>query len=252
MAYANRSSKLINSIMMINEIIYVSYEFVQPTLAWLWLIPIAIAALVGVVIANTDSTSTTKTEGKSLGILGMQEAGKTQILRNLQNKPYHAYEATSTDDYSCFTANINGRSIEFQQGRDIGGGELYIRDYYENFIKGKDIILFVFDVSRYIKNERYARDVRDRLDFIYRKLRENRGDGVSDVFWDNVVFKKKYLTIGSHMDKLSSSEQKTAISKLQATVSGKCYSQMFHNNLLLCDLTKRDDFFKLLKEKNIF
>lgn len=234
------------------DLVYTLQDGSQLTFAWFWLIPIAIAALTTVIaIANSDSTSTTKLVGKSLGILGMQEAGKTQILRNFQGKPYRQYEATSTEDYSEFETKIGDRTIKFQQGRDIGGGDMYIRDYYEDFIKNKDIILFVFDVYRYLRNSDYAKDVRARLDFIYDKLNRKKADGVNDELW-SILLNKKYMTIGSHMDKLSESEQKSAISSLQASVKAKPYSPMFHNNLLLCDLTKRDDFLKLLSEKKIF
>lgn len=232
-------------------------EIVHSTEAWFWIPLIILAgglggAAVGAVLAAIfDSTPTTKVIGKSLGILGMQEAGKTQVLRNLQNKPYSKYEATSTDDYSSFKINIGGREITIQQGRDIGGDERYIKDYYEDFIKHKDIILFVFDVAKYLKDFHYAQNVRVRLDFVYNKLKMKLPDGTSEAVGESVL-KRKHLTIGSHADNLSDEEKKSALSKLQESVKGKPYSIMFHNNLLLCDLTKKVDFLKGIQEKKLF
>lgn len=218
----------------------------EPTIAFLPLLWLAGAILVGggtvlaIAIANSDgSENNTKIVGKSMGILGPQESGKTQLLKTLQNKPYEKYEATSTDDYSAFSTEINGRTITFQHGRDIGGDEKYIKDYYKKFILEKDAIFFVFDVTKYLNDNSYAFDVRARIDFIYDHLKQINN------------YQSKYLLIGSHMDKLSSSRQKEALKTLQSSVAGKRYSTMFHNNLLLCDLTDRSNFLKNLIERKI-
>lgn len=212
----------------------------EPTIAFFPLLWLAGAILAAIIIKNSDgSKNNTKIVGKSMGILGPQESGKTQLLKTLQNKPYEKYEATSTDDYSAFRTVINGRTITFQQGRDIGGDERYIKEYYEEFILKKDAIFFVFDVTKYLNDNSYAFDVRARIDFIYDHLKQINN------------YQSKYLLIGSHMDKLSSSRQKEALKTLQSSVAGKRYYKMFHNNLLLCDLTDRSNFLKNLIERKI-
>lgn len=62
--------------------------------SWFWLIPIAIgvASLGTLIIAGSGATDTEPFDGKSLAILGMEQAGKTQLLRNLQGKEYSKYE----------------------------------------------------------------------------------------------------------------------------------------------------------------
>lgn len=212
-----------------------SYTFMQsePTLAILPFLPLILALIY-------IFTRTTKIKGKSLGILGMQESGKTQLLRTLQEKPYTKYEATSTDDYSSFTVKINDKQIVIQKGRDIGGDERYIRPYYKDFIESKDVIFFVFDVKKYLYDTHYAQNVRNRLDFVHRKLQEK----------DESDINSKYSIIGSHLDQLSNSRQRTALKELQSSVSGKSYEELFHNNLLLCDLTDRTNL--LLKLTELF
>ena len=227
---------------------YFATPNLEPTYAILPFLLIGLGALVFggavgavIAIADSDGTDSTNVIGKSMAILGMQEAGKTQLLHTLQNKSYTTYQATATDDYNSFRITINGRVVEFTAGRDIGGDERYIRPYYEKFINEKDAIFFIFDVRRYLDEDVYAKDVKNRLSFIYRKLKDKFPFGVNN----------RYLIIGSHMDVLQPDRQKTAIKELQDSVHGKDYGELFHNNLLLCDLTDRDNLLKNFVERKI-
>lgn len=218
------------------------------------LVPVAVgvAALVSAMIGYFVVTSMSRLVGNTIGVLGMQEAGKTQLYRTLKGEPYGCYEATPTDDYAPFEFDFNGRKVRIEKGRDIGGTEEYILPYYADMIKRKDIIFFVFDVERYLHDSGYASSVRARLDFVWRRLKEREEvHGVPERLALKLV-RHKYAVIGSHFDRLSPGDRRSALSALQKSVDGKVYSPLFHNNLILADLTDRDGFFALLKNKKIF
>lgn len=211
-------------------------------LAWIWLlIPAAIALFTVIVIIATD---TNEVEGKTLGVLGMKEAGKTQLYKTLQQKSYSSYQGTATNDYDEFIFMYGGKNIKVAAGRDIGGGENYIRDYYKKWIEEKDIIFFVFNADRYIKESSYAQDVKNRMDFIWRNMKNKYGT--------NEEIKKKLVTIGSHLDKIDKSKHNSLIGSFQHDVAGKPYSPMFHENFILANLTEHEKFMKELIDKKIF
>ena len=185
-----------------------------------------------------------KLMGKTIGVLGMKEAGKTQLYRNLQNSPYNSYEGTSVDDYESFTFKHGDTKVKIYAGRDIGGGERYIKEYYKNMIEEKNIIFFVFNVAKYTCDENYASEVRARMDYIWRHLMEK--------YKNYDIIKTKLLTIGSHFDLIEESNQKSLLESLQKGIEDKPYSRMFTGNFILADLTKRNEFVNELIKSTIF
>jgi len=208
---------------------------------WLWIIPVALGlfASAAIIIA-----STTEVDGKSLAVLGMKEAGKTQLYNSLREKEYKQYSQTSTDDYDGFTFKYGTKKIKIMPGRDIGGGETYIKAYYKNMIEEKDIIFFVFDAARYINDNAYANHVKARMDFIWRHMKNK--------YVDNNTIKTKLVTIGSHLDKIEKNKRTDLLNHLQNDVRGKDYSLMFHENFILANLTDQKKFINTLIEKKIF
>lgn len=180
---------------------------------------------------------TTTVEGKSLGVLGMPESGKTQLYKTLKNEKYTQEEATSIDEYPQFDFVIKGRKFKVKSGKDIGGGEMYMQSYYEKFIKEKDVIVFVFDIKRYLEDLTYARKVRSRLEFIWRKLMEKAG--IMDYILDIFEIKRRYILFASHGDQLTTEQKKNVKSELFNSVQGKEYAEMFHNNMYITDLRDR-------------
>lgn len=214
-------------------------------LGWIWfLLPVigwigGAALVIGIIAALT---STTSLKGKSIGILGMQMAGKTRLLRILQGRPYNNYEGTSTADYDEFKTDLGGeKEWIIQQGRDIGGDGRYIIDYYNSFIQSKDITFFLFNVKKYLQDEEYAKNVRARMEFIYRKLK--------DKFSSDTDIKAHHVTMATHCDLLADNEKKEMLSKLQASVANKPYGLLFHNNLYAADLTNTNEVRKFLREQ---
>lgn len=215
----------------------------EPIMAWIWLlIPLAVGLIGGVLGAVL--TDTNEVEGKTLGVIGMKEAGKTQLYKTLQRKAYSSYQGTATNDYEEFVFIYGDKIIKVAAGRDIGGGENYIRDYYKKWIEEKDIIFFVFNASRYITDNSYAQDVKNRMDFIWRQMKNKYGS--------NEEIKKKLVTVGSHLDKIDQNKHNSLIGSFQQDVNGKPYSQMFHENFIIANLTEHEKFMKELIDKKIF
>ena len=217
---------------------------VAPNLSFLQFIP-----LVTLLLAGTGTIILAAkffgTQGKSIGVLGMKEAGKTQLYRNLQDSPYNnSDEGTATDDYDSFTFKYGDREIIISAGRDIGGGEQYIKAYYAEMIKEKDIIFFVFNAEKYKSDRRYSDAVKSRMDFIWRHMKNK--------YIEDEIIRTKLVTIGSHLDKIDENKRSGVLEFFQNDVSDKEYSPMFHYNFIVADLTKREEFVKELIKNKIF
>ena len=219
-------------------------EVSGPTMAFWPLLLLGGLLVGGAVIIIANSTETTTTQGKSIGILGMQESGKTSLLNILRRVAYNQYTATNVDAYKDFDCEINGKSYRIKSGADIGGDELYIPKYYRDLIPTYDIIFFIFNVNKYLKSIKYMTETNARLEFVHRHLLEK--------YKTEASIKKHLVVIGSHMDNLSESEQKNALSRCQNSIKFKTYSMMFNNNFMLLDLTKPGKVRSMFAEKSIF
>jgi len=129
-----------------------------------------------------------------LGVLGMQQAGKTRFLRFLQNKPFIEGQ-TSRDSHEEFKYKLNDeKEIIISSGIDLGGENLY-RGEYNKIIKENDLILYFFDIDKYIKNpfensEYYQRGCNSRFEHIYSQNINNN----------------KTIIIATHRDKFKFSD----------------------------------------------
>lgn len=132
-------------------------------------------------------------EKNKLGILGMQQAGKTRFLRFLQNKPF-IEGSTGRDSYEQFEYKLsNGKVVTVMPGKDIGGGVLYWGGY-NDIIDNTDLIIFFFDIDRYLRNELdsdkilYQRSCNGRFEHIFSKTKNSN---------------KPVIVIATHKDKCS-------------------------------------------------
>lgn len=206
--------------------------------AWIWIpILIAVAALGGALIAAlSDETETTKLIGKSIGVLGMTGAGKTQFLKNLQGEGQkyknEKYQGTNKAEYHKFTCTIGEKKYEIKDGIDIGGETYNIKPFYEKFLKDKDICIFLFDIQKYKDIPEYRKDTNIRLDFI-----NNHVENAS-----------KCAIIGSHVDKAKIEEGQSIITFVQKIVEGKAYARLLNTNFFAYNLTSEEDMNKLVNK----
>ena len=189
--------------------------------AWIWIPIMLAAAVLGGIITDSDETDSTKLIGKSIGVLGMTEAGKTQFLRNLQGEGQkyknEGYQGTSGENYQKFTCTIGDKQYEIKDGIDIGGETYNIKPYYEKFLKYKD-------------DDEYRKETNVRLDFINNHIKDA----------------SECAIIGSHVDKAKIEEGQSIITIVQKLVEGKEYARLLNTNFFAYNLTSEEDMNKLV------
>lgn len=196
--------------------------------AFWWYIPI-IAVLIGGTIAILSGPQ--KTDGKSLGVLGMTSSGKTSFLTNLGLIDDFSL-VTSVESYAARTIKIADREITIQQGEDIGGNESFIIEYYKKWITEKDIIVFIFDGEMYLTDEEYRDKTQSRLSFIYNQFMIKNAEKTDE---DRINALKNAVIIASHSDQHKEGQEhmrKAIISSIEE----KDYKDLFNTNLFGADL----------------
>lgn len=188
---------------------------------WFYYIIPMIMAIGGLLIFGNSKS----VHGKHLAVLGMKGAGKTRLYCFMRNIKYKE-EATGKNEYPSFDyTKSDGTKVRIEKGYDIGGGEDFIRDNYEKMMKDSDIVIFVFDISKYFSDtEEYQRQTNSRFDFINKKISEN----------ENKVI------IGSHLDQLKSEKRETIKDRFLKNIKDKPYSGMFTVNFFLADITNNE------------
>lgn len=196
---------------------------------WVWLIGVLIS-LLGTIIKSEE------TEGKSLAVLGMQGAGKTQLYNMLKGKYGVKTVPTGNEPYESFNIKLKDRTITISDGKDIGGNETYIRQFYEDMIVQNEIVIFVFNIKSYFNNEKERRLINARLEYLYEKCKLNKN------------IDKNVVIIGSFADKLSKDEAKDPYNKLLNLVSKKDYEKLFKKNVFIIDVTNKEQVIKVAEE----
>ncbi len=198
------------------------------------IVPIALS-LLGIGIGCLVHSKTKKTNGVSLGVIGMTASGKSTFLSKLGLVEYT--EATAVDDYPSKTIAVGGRKITINAGQDIGGGEVWIKNYYADWMLFKDIIVFVFDGNEYLTDANYRRQTNSRLHHIYTNYKKRPGAGE----FENVVL------IASHSD-LYKDGNKKMYNKILESVQGKKYSKLFNINFFAANLTNDKEIDEIKKK----
>ena len=170
-----------------------------------------------------------------LGVLGMQQAGKTRFLSFLRGVPFDEGQ-TSRKDYDDFVYKLsNGKKIYIKAGKDIGGDDMYRGDYNE-VISESDVLLYFFDIDKYLNdnNRGYRRDCNSRFEHIYdqakaraRAKAKAKAKGIPDMVREILGRKFPIIIIATHKDKCSygDSEMKQ---KFDSLVQNKPYKNMLN------------------------
>lgn len=202
-----------------------------------------------------------------LGVLGMQQAGKTRFLRFLQNKPFIEGQ-TSRDSYEEFKYKLNDeKEIIISSGIDLGGETLYRGDY-NKIMNQSNLILYFFDIDKYIKNplensEYYQRGCNSRFEHIYSFINKHNRDfeiannNYSKIKNGNKEEKenlkkilqfleapKTIIIVATHRDKLklSDSEMKRTFENL---IQNKSYKELF-KQITFVNLTSKTELQNLV------
>lgn len=208
-----------------NEYILSNANFVlerqEAIVPLIWLIGAAVAACCCCISAGLYSSSTSKVKGTTLAVLGMQMAGKTLFYNQLRKIAFTAdYVATGgMKDVDAFDLRLKNRTVRIEKCKDIGGGDDYVRPYYEKLLNEKDIAIFLFNVSSYINDKGQRDRINARIEFVHRHST------------------KSLALIGTHLDLFSKSERSgVLISQVQNMVKNKDYAIRFSNNFFVVDL----------------
>lgn len=200
--------------------------------AWIWFLIVPILMILGLITYNY-------LKGDTMAILGMQEAGKTTILRYMQGLPFDStYVPNGNEPYKKFDWKVGNRTIK--AGIDIGGGDEWVKENYSNLIKENEIIMFVFNAKDFLDSDKSRIKTLARLDFVFEKIKESKDD------MDDFI-KNHFALIGTHADLITESP-KSVVRKIQRDYQNKSYSKIFKCNFAILDLTSSEDFDKFIEK----
>jgi GTPase SAR1 family protein len=175
--------------------------------------------------------------GTSIAVLGAAGVGKTQLYYTMQGKVYDEPKQTNWDDIPEFDYECNGKTYKIKNGEDWGGNE-GLRSNWGDLVKGKDIIVFIFDVNKYLTEPEYEKYTNSIMDDVWRLLKENKKEN-------------KHICIGSHFDELKSYKEEKAIGDVQDKLKNKPYSKLVKRNFGVIDVRDKKQvegiFKKVLK-----
>lgn len=209
-------------------------EQVQEAIIWFWpLIALVLSALLGGIkyLSKPD-------KGLSLAILGMQGAGKTTFWHILTRGMVQKGQTINIEITPEVEVTINEKTRLIKQSLDIAGGDELVGTEYEQLIKEKDFVLFLFN-SEIILNgngemssEEYVDEVRTRL----QKIKSCLGD-----------HKKRLHLVATFADKVIKDENDEREIKLVANTIynkiGKDFIDSFgctlKEHLVILDMTNQ-------------
>ena len=207
--------------------------YFEPNLAFWWYIPIIIGGILGTIALLSGPQ---KTEGKSLGVLGMVSSGKTSFLANL-GVIDKLSAGTTVESYAERKIKIKDREILIQQGQDIGGAESFVVEFYKKWIMEKDIIIFIFDGERYISDDDYRKDSQARMHFIYTCFMDKNAGKTTD---EQINSLKNVVIIASHSDQYENGAEQMRTDIINS-ITDKDYKDLFNTNVYGADLRNRQD-----------
>jgi len=184
-----------------------------------WILPPFLAILGFLVVWKWAKLS-----GTSIAVLGDAGVGKTQLYYTLQGKVYDDPKQTSRDDIPEFDYECNGKTYKIKNGVDWGGNEVQ-RSVWEDLVKGKDIIVFIFDVNKYLTVPEYEKETNSIMEEVWKLLEKNEKEN-------------KHICIGSHFDELKSYENEKDKAKVDVLnkLKNTPYSELVKRNFDLIDV----------------
>ena len=180
--------------------------------------------------------------GTSIAVLGAAGVGKTQLYYTMRGKGICPSIQTNRDDIPEFDYECNGKTYKIKNGEDWGGNE-GLRSDWGDLVKGKDIIVFIFDVNKYLTEPEYEKDANSIMAEVWSLLKVNKKEN-------------NHICIGSHVDELLKSctsydTKEKAISAVQEKLKSKVYSNLVKRNFDLIDVRDKKQvegiFKKVLK-----
>ncbi len=178
--------------------------------------------------AMGEKESIPPVNGKKLAILGMDQSGKTHYFHFLQGKEYLNAQQTERDEIESFTyTKSDGTTIKIKKGIDIGGSQRFTY-LYEELMNNSDCVIFMFDISKYFKDDEYRKDVHSRLEFINRK---KISKGIADC---------NFKIFATHADLLDCNELNEAKTMFVNNIKNKDYKDILKCDIFIINLQEKD------------
>ncbi len=145
-------------------------------------------------------------------LTGPLSSGKTTFLRYISKEKI-------PDGASGAPRTYKVKDAFFSEVTDFSGAEAWLKAKFDEYIKAHDFILFFFDVSKYIKDNKDRADVNARIDMIHRNAKSS----------------SKILIIGTHIDKAPGNYK----SEIESFFAGKPYQSVL-KRIVYVNTTKKE------------
>lgn len=132
---------------------------------------------------------------------------------------------TSVVSYDETIIKIGEREIKIAAGDDIGGTQAYMKQYGEEWIEKKDIIVFIFNAEEYLNEDEKKREVRAYLDFIFRHAKKTKKNE------ENIVI------LASRRDAFDDKDNPR--DRILNDLAGKDYVSLLKTNFMVADLREK-------------
>ena len=168
-------------------------------------------------------------KNKTIIFLGPKQSGKTTLVNWIVNDfPTVVYSPTGNEECKEYKDEENKITLKTS---DYGGADGLLVRRFDELIKEKDIIVFVFNVNTFIEVPDYRKDVFARLEFIFGHIETE---------------KQKIILVGSHRDKRNEQDGEL-ISKVVGLLNDKVYLRG-KCKVLVADLLKKKQAASVYKE----
>jgi hypothetical protein len=191
----------------------------------IWSVLALIGASTGYVVKNVFTTKSNK-----LGLIGMEGSGKTTFFNNLRNIRCIS-ESSKKEAYQRFSLKLkSGINICIEKAFDGEGAKSFIIEYRDIVFKN-NVIIYFFDVNKYLTEIDYNRECNSRLDFIYPMINDQ----------------KQFIIVASHSDQ-NNAPIDLIKQKVLKEVSDKSFAKLFNKHFYTVNLSDKNEIESLLNK----
>ena len=187
----------------------------------------------------TSTSSTVNSEKLKLGILGMPGSGKTSLLNFLDKKERIVGGQSFDTPYEAFEYTFNDKTtVKVGDGLDIPGAKESRQQHMQSFLNQKDIIIYMFDIKKYLEESIYEKETNSDLEYISSHLRYKNKSS-------------KVCVLLSHIDSFKSTTQKAKkLDEFKKRFRKLSYANVVFDNFAVVNTTDKEHL--IIIEKKLF
>jgi len=217
------------------------------TYSIIWFLPLIIGSLfASAAIGIGLGLLSPSPDIKGFAIIGSRAAGKTTLWNRILGESRGG--ATSRENIPARQIERGGKTFTIKMSKDIGGGDGFVRTDYDELIKGKDFVIFLFNGYELTKDDEYGKHelitVQSRLLKLSKSVEESSIPG-------------QFHIIATHADKFlkDKGSYETWKDRIYEKIGDKYFKKIKgfdkDKNFLLIDLTNPNAIDKYINE-NLF